>query len=206
MRVNDGTMLTPPRQFVPPQRAVDISTLPPAPASMRSVTNQPLSSYPIYGTRTVAPASFAPAQPPGTAQAYPAPAMVPGGGAVAAAGWTANTSSSAPQAGSSGRSANSAIAGQMGSYGYHGDYTWLKGRIEYSTTARQWKLRYIPRDASEHKIDNFGGSVILANSDLLKGYSGGEFVRVEGRVTGHNGSAHGFAPAYQVARIERQTQ
>lgn len=207
MHVNDGTNLTPPRPFVPAPNAIDISTLPPAPAAMNGTTYPPMGAYPIYGNQTVVPAGgFAPPQTVGAAQANSARAITAAGGSVAAAGWTAHTSSSPPQAGSPGSTAKSAIAGQMGGYGYSEDYSSLKGRIEYSATARQWKLRYIPRDASEHKIDNFGGSVILANNDLLQGYSTGEFVRVEGRLTGHEGAAHSFAPSYQVVRIARQTQ
>jgi len=207
MHVNDGTVLTPPRPFVPPRGAVDISTLPPTPATVNAATNQPLGAYPIYGNQTVLPTGgFYPAPTAGVTQASHVHAITAGSGGVAAAGWTAQTSSTGSPAGSPGSGAKSAMAGQMGGYGYSGDYSSLEGRIEYSATARQWKLRYIPRDASEHKIDNFGGSVILANADMLRGYKPGEFVQVKGRLAGHDGAAHSFAPTYQVAHITRQTQ
>jgi hypothetical protein len=207
MRVNDGTVSTPPRQFIPSQQAIDISTLPPAPAILGAAPNQPLSSYPAYGNQSIFPAGgFVPAQPAGAVHPVSTQGMTGGSGAVTMAGWTAHASSSSKQAGSPDTDTEPAIAGQTGGYGYQSDYSWLKGRLEYSATARRWKLRYIPRDASEHKIDDFGGSVVLTNIDLLQGFAPGEFVRVEGRLTGQDGTVVDFAPTYQLARIERQTQ
>ena len=126
-------------------------------------------------------------------------------GTVAPVGWTTPYSppASAPSAATPGSATSPSV--QTGSYGYQGDYSWLKGQLEYSSTKRQWKLRYIPRDALEHRIDDFGGSVIIANADALQGYSHGEYVRVEGAVAGRKPGVVDFAPTYQVARIQRQS-
>ena len=94
--------------------------------------------------------------------------------------------------------------GQSGAYGYQANYSWLKGQLEYSTTARRWKLRYIPRHASENRIDDFGGSVILADNQQLQSFSPGQFVQVEGRLLGNDPGIVDFAPTYQIARIYPQ--
>jgi hypothetical protein len=124
--------------------------------------------------------------------------------AVTTAGWTAHASTTPATADTANNA--SAIEGQTGGFGYQSDYSWLKGQLEYSSTARRWKLRYIPRDALEHRVDDFGGSVVIADDRQLEGFTPGEFVRVEGRLTGHDGAVVDFAPVYQISRIERQTR
>jgi hypothetical protein len=87
-------------------------------------------------------------------------------------------------------------------YGYDAQYRWVKGKLEYSQSARTWRLRYIPPDAAN---DNFGGSVILADaSNRLPSFRDGEFVVAYGTI-GKSGSDNGsFAAMYNVSQIQRQ--
>lgn len=84
------------------------------------------------------------------------------------------------------------------SYGHDPDYAWLKGRLEYSNIDRRWKLRYIPIDG---ETDSHGGSVVLADSELLTGFASGDFIAVQGKLGGRSSTA--FAPDYEVTRIKR---
>jgi hypothetical protein len=101
--------------------------------------------------------------------------------------------------------ASTAAAGLPSSssnYGYDAQYRWVKGKLEYSQSARVWRLRYIPPDAAN---DNYGGSVILADaSNRLSSFQHGEFVVAYGTL-GQPGSDKGsFAAMYNVAQIQRQ--
>ena len=84
------------------------------------------------------------------------------------------------------------------SYGHDPNYGWLKGRLEYSNIDRRWKLRYIPIDG---ETDSHGGSVVLADSELLTGFASGDFIAVQGKLGGRSSTA--FAPDYEVTRIKR---
>ena len=68
---------------------------------------------------------------------------------------------------------------QGATYGFDGNYAWLHGQLEYSAATKVWKLRYVPIDGP---TDRFGGSVVLADSDLLAGHKAGEFVAVKGQL------------------------
>jgi hypothetical protein len=84
-------------------------------------------------------------------------------------------------------------------YAFTPDYTSLSGRLEYSQTARQWKLRYIPIDG---KTDSYGGSVVLPNSPEMASFKSGDRVAVRGRLAG-GPSTGSFSPLYQLERVER---
>jgi hypothetical protein len=84
------------------------------------------------------------------------------------------------------------------SYGYAPDYAWLRGRLEYSPTMRQWKLRYIPIDGS---TDQFGGSVKLPESPALTSFKPGDLVTVRGALSAPKQSGDRLAPQYAVAQI-----
>jgi len=84
-------------------------------------------------------------------------------------------------------------------YGHAPDYKWLQGKLEYSQIDRHWKLRYIPVNG---ETDEFGGSVILPDPSLLGGCERGDLIKVTGRV-GRRDPNKGYAPAYEVANIER---
>jgi hypothetical protein len=84
-------------------------------------------------------------------------------------------------------------------YAHSTDYSSLRGRLEYSPIQRQWKLRYIPIDG---KTDGFGGSVVLPDSELLKGFQPGDFVAVQGTL-GETSATSGYAPRYLPTSIQR---
>jgi hypothetical protein len=86
-------------------------------------------------------------------------------------------------------------------YSYHNKYQWLRGKLEYSSAAKRWKLRYIPIDGT---TDQFGGSVVLPPSPLLEKMHAGEMVTAIGAI-GEVPAEHGrFAPLYQLSAIHRQ--
>ncbi|MCE9552197.1 MAG: hypothetical protein K8T91_02335 [Planctomycetes bacterium] len=88
-------------------------------------------------------------------------------------------------------------------YGHASDYTRLKGKLEYSATRKQWKLRYVPVDSSG-PTDQHGGSVILAGlpADMSQ-FHDGDFVTVEGNVGQRADDAKDFAASYQVRQITK---
>jgi hypothetical protein len=100
--------------------------------------------------------------------------------------------------------ANGGIDGEpdgASAYAFHRQYQWLRGKLEYSSTAKRWKLRYIPIDGT---TDQFGGSVVLPSSSLLDGMHSGEMVTARG-TPGVTPAEHGrFAPLYQLSALERQ--
>ena len=86
-------------------------------------------------------------------------------------------------------------------YSHHNGYTWLRGKLEYSTAGRRWKLRYIPIDG---QTDQFGGSVVLPNSPQLEQFHAGDMVTLEGTV-GNSPAEHGsFSPLYELRAIKPQ--
>jgi hypothetical protein len=85
-------------------------------------------------------------------------------------------------------------------YDYDPQYKWIRGKLEYSQIARQWKLRYIPIDG---ETDQFGGSVILSDTSLLSGYERGDFVEVHGRLESTSATDSGYSPEYHISQIKR---
>ena len=86
-------------------------------------------------------------------------------------------------------------------YSHHNAYTWLRGKLEYSTAGRRWKLRYIPIDG---QTDQFGGSVVLPNSPQLEQFHAGDMVTLEGSI-GNSPAEHGsFSPLYEPRAIKSQ--
>ena len=83
-------------------------------------------------------------------------------------------------------------------YGFADDYHWLRGRLEYSESHKQWKLRYIPIDGM---TDTFGGSVVLENGDALSNYQHGDFVEVEGTLGDESEDVKDFAPRYALQNV-----
>jgi hypothetical protein len=87
-------------------------------------------------------------------------------------------------------------------YGYDAQYSWVRGKLEYSQSARTWRLRYIPPDAAS---DNYGGSVILADAtNRLASFQHGEFVVAYGTIGQSNIDKGSFAAMYNVSQIQRQ--
>ena len=85
-------------------------------------------------------------------------------------------------------------------YGHAPDYTWLRGRLEYSQIDGKWKLRYIPIDG---QTDDFGGSVILPSTSMLSGYERGELVEVHGRIGVPGDGDQNYSPEFHVDQIRR---
>ena len=75
--------------------------------------------------------------------------------------------------------------------------------MEYSEVDRRWKLRYIPINS---ETDQFGGSVVLADSSLLSGLQKGDFVEVRGRLLTDEAGQWGYAPVYEVAQLQPNRQ
>jgi hypothetical protein len=95
--------------------------------------------------------------------------------------------------------AATAIASASAPYQYDPSYTSLSGRLEYSASARQWKLRYIPIDGP---TDQFGGSVLLSDATRLEGFKPGDFVSVHGAIAAAAQNARGFSPRYDLNQID----
>ena len=84
-------------------------------------------------------------------------------------------------------------------YGHDADYTWLRGRLEYSQIDRRWKLRYIPIDG---ETDRYGGSVVLPDPSLLGGCERGDFIEARGQIDLLNPKKR-FAPTYRATAVKR---
>jgi hypothetical protein len=90
---------------------------------------------------------------------------------------------------------------QAPAYSHHKSYSWLRGKLEYSSAARRWKLRYIPIDG---QTDQYGGSVVLAKSSDVEQFRPGDMVTVEGEL-GAGRAEHGsFSPLYELRSIRSQ--
>lgn len=85
-------------------------------------------------------------------------------------------------------------------YGHAADYTWLRGKLEYSHVERAWKLRYAPIDVEN---DPYGGSVFLGNDPRLHDLQEGDVVYVEGRTLPGATGAFSPGPRYQINTITR---
>ncbi|MCG8448270.1 MAG: hypothetical protein MI725_01655, partial [Pirellulales bacterium] len=86
-------------------------------------------------------------------------------------------------------------------YGYDPNYQWLRGQLEYSEATHQWKLRYIP---IQQNPDQFGGSVLIANPEVLGGVRSGDHVQLRGRLHTRGNSGQAFVPIYTVSVVQRQ--
>jgi hypothetical protein len=85
-------------------------------------------------------------------------------------------------------------------YAHDPAYQWLRGRLEYSQVEKHWKLRYIPLDGT---MDDFGGSVIIANPAVLAGLERGEWVEVRGKPGHADRTGRSYAPEYEVVDVKR---
>jgi|GEM_PF-5656357 len=85
--------------------------------------------------------------------------------------------------------------------GYADDYAWLRGQLDFSAIDRRWKVRYIPIDGA---TDRFGGSVQLVDHAELSNFKSGDWVEVRGRLGRTTAADRGYAPPYEVRKIERQ--
>ncbi len=103
-----------------------------------------------------------------------------------------------PRSAGSRSAAGVAARSSRSSYAYAPDYSWLRGRVEYLASKRQWKLRYIPIDGS---TDEYGGSVVIRNPSILGDIRSGEFVEVAGSLHADTAKTATISPDYEVAQI-----
>ncbi len=184
--VATGAIGVAPRTFVPSGPLVELTSLPKTISieeQPRTVTTSPPSAARIETTGGGTPS-------PAAQWTNVAPAV---GGAAAGA----------PLGGVAGASFSAPASRPTKRYGYDPDYQWVQGELQFSESEQRWKLRYIPHDAPASKIDQFGGSVALADSPLLAGHHPGDFVTIHGRLGGSAGGALDFAPVYNPLRIAR---
>jgi len=87
-------------------------------------------------------------------------------------------------------------------YGHADDYSWVRGKLEHSQLDGRWKLRYIPIDG---QTDEYGGSVVVSDPAVLSGCERGQFIELRGEVAAADPD-DGFAPLYEVAKVERLGQ
>jgi len=85
-------------------------------------------------------------------------------------------------------------------FGHADDYSWLRGRLEYSQIDRCWKLRYLPCDRAT--TDRYGGSVVLPDATKLAGCERGDFLEMTGRVGKKDPRTGGFSPIYYVGQLQ----
>jgi len=90
-----------------------------------------------------------------------------------------------------------------GRFGYEPQYQWLRGQLQYSQATNQWKLRYIPIQGN---MDQFGGSVLLANPHLLGNLRPGDYVLIRGRLQAQETDVRSFAPVYTISVVQQQRQ
>ena len=183
------------------------------PASGYSTTAPAPAQLPVRGTQQ----NFVPAS-------YPAPTSTPVNGQAPAVAPAAMQWGSVPMASSANNTTvrgnddqdnetkplgfvttnqSSPVPHEAELYGQHEEYLWLRGQLEYSVSQRQWKLRYIPLDAPEGRMDSYGGSVVLTESDELKSFQSGDFVLVKGKLAGGSTGQSGFAPLYDVQSVSK---
>lgn len=86
-------------------------------------------------------------------------------------------------------------------FGFDPNYSWLRGKLEYSEATDQWKLRYIPIQGN---TDQFGGSVLIANPQVLGNLQHGDHVLLRGRLEQQQFDSHSYAPLYTVSVVQRQ--
>ena len=185
---------TQPAAFQPQGQVRPIAPPPQQPSGYVSAEQQAL---PLRGfdTRETAEVGSGVAQPT-AAQRQTVQGAAAAPGEVAATAWT--TPSTAPTVAPA---AAATTGGPTSRYGYLPDYSQLSGRLEYEQATGRWKLRYIPHDAPQSRIDDFGGSVVLANTGQLSNLRAGDYVRVAGRIGGDDTTSADFAPTYQVAQV-----
>ena len=88
-------------------------------------------------------------------------------------------------------------------FGFDPQYQWLRGQLQQSPTTGQWQLRYIHQGGS---LDRFGGSVLVANPQVLGNLQPGEHISVQGRLEMVQFDAQSSAPAYTITVLQRQQQ
>lgn len=86
-------------------------------------------------------------------------------------------------------------------FGFDPQYSWLRGKLERSSTTGQWQLRYIPLNASR---DQFGGAVLIANPQVLGALNDGDYVAVHGRMELVQLGSGASVASFTVTVLQRQ--
>lgn len=88
-------------------------------------------------------------------------------------------------------------------FGYDLQYQWLRGQLEQDPATGQWRVRY---QRADDQPDQFGGSVFIANPQLLGNLPPGTFVVLRGQLHNLHFPDGRTAPAYQLTVVQRQLQ
>lgn len=100
------------------------------------------------------------------------------------------------------QAANSAAPQEVADrFGFDPQYTWLRGKLEQSPTTGQWQLRYVPQQG---QVDQFGGSLSIANPQVLGGSQNGDYVAVQGQLQMVQLGTGANVPTYTVNVLQRQ--
>jgi len=186
-----------PRPFQPPKHLIEITDLPTSGGSAPASAPHRLRGFRrVVGaegtSRADAVNPAGPARQPVAGASWTTPAQPVGTGVRPIEHTPTTTAGITPD-----------ITPDRDKYSHRSDYAALRGRLEYSKTRQQWKLRYIPHNALDGEIDRHGGSVVLDNTPLLNACRAGDFVAVEGSLGEKDPNAVGFAPLYRLARVTR---
>ena len=88
-------------------------------------------------------------------------------------------------------------------FGYTSDYSALRGQLHQSPGTGQWQLRYLADGAAN---DQFGGSVAIANPQVLGSLQNGDFVAVQGNLQLVQLGSQATVPTFTIAVLQRQQQ
>lgn len=88
-------------------------------------------------------------------------------------------------------------------FGYDLQYQWLRGQLEQDAATGQWRIRY---QRADEQPDQFGGSVFIANPQLLGNLPPGTLVVLRGQLHNLHFPDGRTAPAYQLTVVQRQLQ
>ena len=88
-------------------------------------------------------------------------------------------------------------------FGYDLQYQWLRGQLQYSATINGWMLRYV---LDQSQPDQFGGSVMIANPQVLGELRSGNYIAVQGQLLAQPTTTGQMIPIYNVAVVQRQRQ
>ena len=86
-------------------------------------------------------------------------------------------------------------------YGFDPNYQWLRGQLAYAEATGQWELRYA---SSAGNVDSLGGSLTIANPQVLGNLQPGDFVHLRGHVQQLASGSNPSLPVYQVSVVRRQ--
>ena len=86
-------------------------------------------------------------------------------------------------------------------FGYDPQYGWLRGTLEQSPTTGQWNLRYVPQQG---QADQFGGTLSIANPQVLGNLQNGEYVAVQGQLQMLQLGTGANVPTYSISVLQRQ--